>query len=306
MNKNIKKVCIIISAALIAAVNASGVFAATPVPAKSGGNSSSTATQSTGSTSSSGTTDKATSKPASTSSATSKPKATEKATSKPKTSSSSSNATTKPTASVDPSEEPSASPTIVPEDTTTVTDPLVFSEEADKSVVSTDQEMTAPDRRYTTKGGSFGWFILSIIINAIISFIIGNRFYRMSRRDNHILAEIRALKKDIDAKMQYNIGGFSEYETVINNSNKNYASDEEGLKTSDEEKAEELATEIYRKWESQVMAAKEREATRQPAAERRTPGTARSKSRVSQKRNNTGLTGKVKDFISDVFPFDKD
>lgn len=306
MNKKVKIAVITASAALIVTINSMGVLAATPVPSKSNGNMATQAATQAPSNNTSAT-EKATSKPtvAATAKATSKPKETEKATSKPKATTS---ATVKPTATADPSGEPLESPTIAPTDGTTEnTNPLVFSEETDKSIVSTVDEAAAADGRYTTKGGSFGWFILSIIINAVISFIIGNRFYKMSRRDTHVLAEIRAIKKDIDAKMQYNIGGFSEYETVINNSNKSYAKDESGIKSGEEAKAEELATEIYKKWENQVMAAKEREMSRKTAELKKTQtSSGRSRSRTIQKRNNSGLSGKVKDFINDVFPFDKD
>ena len=46
--------------------------------------------------------------------------------------------------------------------------------------------------------GANGWFIFTIIINAIISFWIGNRFYKLSKKDNHLSFEIRALRKDIE------------------------------------------------------------------------------------------------------------
>ena len=68
-----------------------------------------------------------------------------------------------------------------------------------------------------SKGWAVFWFIFTIIINAIISFWIGNRFYKLSKKDNHLSFEIRALRKDIEEKFVNNVGGFSEQEVDIKN-----------------------------------------------------------------------------------------
>lgn len=319
MNR-VKRISMTAAAVLIIAANTAGVFAATPVPSKAGNTTTDQTTQTTTqtdkttATSTAQATAKATSKATATAKATSK--ATAKATATAKTSSTSTaKATSKPKATTGTDEEdPEATVEVTVEPTEQVTsnnEPLVFSEEADKGVLGTEEDTAANSNRYTTKGGSFGWFVLSLIVNAIISFIIGNRFYKMGRKDTHVLAEIRALKRDIDAKMQNNIGGFSEYETVIENSNKNFGDEEKSAntiaaqsapeKTEDEIKAEEMANEIYRKWESQVLAAKEREAARSNAN-----GNRPNRTRTSPKKNQNGFSDKVKDFINDVFPFDKD
>jgi len=308
MNK-IKRSFMIAAAVLVLTVNAAGVFAATPVPSKTNGNATTQTTQKTESTDKTETTAKATEK----ASATAKAKATTKATAKA-TSKATAKATSKPKATSDTkaSQEPEATEdaeievTIEPtaEPVTAKNDPLVFTEEADKGVLGTEEETMVNAKRYTTKGGAFGWFVLSVIVNAIISFIIGNRFYKMSRKDTHVLAEVRALKRDIDAKMQNNIGGFSEYETVIENTNSNFGLEEKPQeeKTEDDVKAEEMANEIYRKWESQVLAAKEREAARSNMPSHNRP----NRNKMSQKKNQNGFSDKVKGFINDVFPFDKD
>ena len=312
----IKKISMTAAAVLIIAANTAGVFAATPVPSKSGNATSEQTTQTSQATATSQASAKATSKATATAKATTK--ATAKATATAKTSNSAtSKATSKPKATTGAEEEDAEATievTVEPtEQVTSNNEPLVFSEEADKGVLGTEEDAAANSKRYTTKGGSFGWFVLSLIVNAIISFIIGNRFYKMGRKDTHVLAEIRALKRDIDAKMQNNIGGFSEYETVIENSNKNFGSEEKPTggtvtaqasapeKTEDEIKAEEMANEIYRKWESQVLAAKERQATRS-----NTSGNRVNRTRTASKKNQNGISDKVKGFINDVFPFDKD
>ncbi len=111
------------------------------------------------------------------------------------------------------------------------------------------------NNKYLTKGGAAFWFIFTIILNIIVSFWIGNRFYRLSRKDNHVAGEIRALRKDVEEKFAASIGGFAEAEVDISNSNESYASDNEGIKPPDkkpqlrEVSAEE--EERFRKWEEQ-------------------------------------------------------
>ena len=74
----------------------------------------------------------------------------------------------------------------------------------------TDTSTQVSNKKYLSKGWAVFWFIFTIIINAIISFWIGNRFYKLSKKDNHLSFEIRALRKDIEEKFVNNVGGFSE------------------------------------------------------------------------------------------------
>ena len=62
----------------------------------------------------------------------------------------------------------------------------------------TDTSTQVSNKKYLSKGWAVFWFIFTIIINAIISFWIGNRFYKLSKKDNHLSFEIRALRKDIE------------------------------------------------------------------------------------------------------------
>ena len=66
----------------------------------------------------------------------------------------------------------------------------------------TDTSTQVSNKKYLSKGWAVFWFIFTIIINAIISFWIGNRFYKLSKKDNHLSFEIRALRKDIEEKIK--------------------------------------------------------------------------------------------------------
>ena len=117
----------------------------------------------------------------------------------------------------------------------------------------TDNSTQVSNKKYLSKGWAVFWFIFTIIINAIISFWIGNRFYKLSKKDNHLSFEIRALRKDIEEKFVNNVGGFSEQEVDIKNLNESLALDDEGLKPTakqpalNEVSAEEEAR--FRRWE---------------------------------------------------------
>lgn len=118
----------------------------------------------------------------------------------------------------------------------------------------TETSTAVAEKKYTTKGGAFGWFLLSVIINSILSFAIGNRFYKMSKKDSHLTSEIRALRRDVEEKFAANVGGFSEPEMDISNSNDDYSSGIDGIKmkavASDGE--QESAEDIFKRWESQL------------------------------------------------------
>ena len=138
------------------------------------------------------------------------------------------------------------------------------SSEENKQTVNTVVTTVAPattekavsEKKYTTKGGAFGWFLLSLIVNSILSFAIGNRFYKMAKKDTHVTSEIRALRRDIEEKFAANIGGFSEQEKDVTNSNADYSIDPDGIKpnTAPSKETEESAEEVFRRWESQLAA----------------------------------------------------
>ena len=109
------------------------------------------------------------------------------------------------------------------------------------------------DSKYLTKGVAAFWFIFITVVNTVLSFWIGNRFYRLSKKDNHISAEIRALRKDVEEKFVSSVGGFAEQEVDINNMNESMALDDDGITLPEKQpllrevSAEE--EERFRRWE---------------------------------------------------------
>ncbi len=128
--------------------------------------------------------------------------------------------------------------------------------EATLNVVSSvDSEQTAvANKKYVSKGGLAVWIIISMIINAIISFCIGNRFYKLSQKDSHITAEIRALRRDVDEKFLQSVKGFTEQETDIANANDDYSMSDEGITIPQRQPRErrEPVDDEFRKWETQM------------------------------------------------------
>lgn len=108
--------------------------------------------------------------------------------------------------------------------------------------------------KYLTKGGAAFWIIFTIVLNGALSFWIGNRFYRLARKDNHVSAEIRALRRDIDEKFAKSIDGFAEQEVDIENLNESLAMDGEGIRMSERQPVmREISPEEeerFRKWEA--------------------------------------------------------
>ncbi|MCD8181128.1 MAG: hypothetical protein LUF26_06605 [Firmicutes bacterium] len=199
---------------------------------------------------------------------------------------------------------------------------------------SSQSEVTS--RRYLTKGWAAFWFILTILINGIFSFWIGNRFYRLAKKDNHVSGEIRALRKDVEEKFVMSVGGFAEQEVDINNLNESLASDADGIKPAGKPSAYREVSpeeeERFRKWE---------EAQSRPRTERTRPKSTvkeeldedldevkkiRRKNYQPKREANTfdeddgedldetkkinlkndGVKSKAKEFLGDIFPFKED
>ena len=196
------------------------------------------------------------------------------------------------------------------------------------------------NKKYLTKGGAAFWIIFTIVLNGALSFWIGNRFYRMSKKDNHLSSEIRALRRDIDEKFVKNIGGFVEQELDIKNLNENLSADEEGIKTPEKQpvisdiSAEE--EERFRKWEeSQTKSKTERKKNRSQLREElqddmddvkkikrknyqpsRRASIADDIDDAEEEENleetkeikikNSAVKNKAKEIINDIFPFKED
>ena len=196
--------------------------------------------------------------------ATTRPRPGTTATETTSSSDSSSNSSSSSSSSNDSDDEDEDESSSDSEKSSTAAPKSTASSEENKQTVNTVVTTVAPattekavsEKKYTTKGGAFGWFLLSLIVNSLLSFAIGNRFYKMAKKDTHVTSEIRALRRDIEEKFAANIGGFSEQEKDITNSNADYSIDPDGIKanTASSEETEESAEEVFRRWESQLAA----------------------------------------------------
>lgn len=119
--------------------------------------------------------------------------------------------------------------------------------------VTSTQTAELENSKYLTKGGAAFWFIFTIILNLAVSFWVGNRFYRLSKKDSHISAEIRALRKDLDEKFSNSVGGFAEQEINIKNLNDSFAMNDDGIKPAEKtpvlREISDEEEERFRKWE---------------------------------------------------------
>lgn len=126
------------------------------------------------------------------------------------------------------------------------------------------------NKKYLTKGGAIFWFAFTVVLNSVLSFWIGNRFYKMSKKDNHMAAEIRALRRDVEEKFVKSVGGFSEQEIDINNLNESLAMDDEGIKPVERQiEYRETGTEDeerFRRWEAAQSAPRSERARQQSKA----------------------------------------
>ena len=117
------------------------------------------------------------------------------------------------------------------------------------------QEEPQKERNYVTMGGMLIWFLLAVVLNAAISFWVANRFYKMSRKDTHVTAEVRALRRDVEEKFVSNVGGFTEMENEISNNNEDYSMEGGGIKIPDRKAKETpmvsdgFEEDAFRQWE---------------------------------------------------------
>lgn len=123
-------------------------------------------------------------------------------------------------------------------------------------VVTEAPAASAANKSYTTKGGAFLWFLLSVIVNTVISFAIANRFYKLTRRSNQVQSELRALRRDLEDKFSDSVGGFVESNVDITNTNDDYSMGEDGIKMtpSSTVNVEDEPEDIYKQWEEQFGA----------------------------------------------------
>lgn len=188
-------------------------------------------------------------------------------------------------------------------------------------VPQTQSAPAAPAEHSETKTGVsfatvFLMFVLAIIVNAAVSFVISNRFYKMSKKDSHLQAEIRALRRDISEKFTGSVKEIKEKAATVTNNNKNYSRDG-GITYKDEEPSEEIA-EIAKRWNISVEDAADPDVkirtTRRTSAERshgagetRRIPTAENKGGIDADADvSDSVKDKAKKFLGDIFPFEEE
>lgn len=220
-----------------------------------------------------------------------------------------------------------------PNDTASVTDAVKDSGSKDKTTSASDNFVQEPDnvvsqatsqgvspKKYLTKWGGFFWFLLSVLVNFILSCWISNRFYKLAKRNTQGSAEIRALRKDIEEKFASTLTDINEPAIEVLNRNENYARSEDGIQMPDRRQSVEIKEEereILGKWDEKRTAPKAEEAEEPVTYEMKTPAIefveeekeepkeeiesipSRSKIDSIAKAGN-----RAKDFLSNIFPFE--
>lgn len=188
-----------------------------------------------------------------------------------------------------------------------------------------DSEKAADEKKSVSVGTMIGWLLVSIIINAAISFWIGNRFYRLSKKDTHITSELRALRRDVEEKFLQSVGGFTEQATDIENSNENYSMNEEGITMTRRQREKQPSSpeedEMLKKWEdrmnsrqqSRTSARREessfesnRRRKYQPTREEIEPDIEDYDEDEDVSESRSGIKSKAKGILNDIFPFKED
>lgn len=181
----------------------------------------------------------------------------------------------------------------------------------DQVNIVTDTEKTSSSKGSVSIGAMIIWLIISVIINAVISFWIGNRFYRLSKKDTHITAEIRALRRDVEEKFIGSVGGFTEQAMDIDNSNEDYSMNDEGITMTRRQRGEapssEEEDEMLKRWESRQQTRPsqrdgfERRRKYQPTREELEP-----QDYEEDEEAESPIKSKAKEILGDIFPFKED
>lgn len=184
---------------------------------------------------------------------------------------------------------------------------------SDQVNIVTDTEKTSGSKGSVSIGAMILWLLVSVIINAVISFWIGNRFYRLSKKDTHITAEIRALRRDVEEKFIGSVGGFTEQAMDIDNSNGDYSMNDEGITMTRRQRAEAPQAEeddMLKKWESRQQTRRpsqrdsfERRRKYQPTREELEP---EIEDYEEDEEAESPIKSKAKEILGDIFPFKED
>lgn len=185
--------------------------------------------------------------------------------------------------------------------------------------IVTDTEQSQSKKGSVSVGTMIIWLIISVLINAGISFWIGNRFYRLSKKDTHLTSEVRALRRDVEEKFLMSVGGFAEQETDISNANEDYSRDSEGITMQRRQRQDEVSTaeedELLRKWEGRMdtrqngRASSGFERKYEPGVRRKYQPT-REEEPIDEdeyeEESKSGIKSKAKGILNDIFPFKED
>lgn len=185
---------------------------------------------------------------------------------------------------------------------------------SDQVNIVTDTEKTSGSKGAVSIGAMILWLFVSVIINAVISFWIGNRFYRLSKKDTHITAEIRALRRDVEEKFIGSVGGFNEQAMDIDNANEDYSINDEGITMTRRQRGEapssEEEDEMLKRWESRQQTRRpsqhdgfERRRKYQPTREELEP---EIEDYEEDEEAESPIKSKAKEILGDIFPFKED
>ncbi len=160
------------------------------------------------------------------------------------------------------------------------------------SSVATQNVTETSNKKYLSKFGGFLWFLLSVIVNFIISCWVGNRFYKLSKKSTQTSAEIRALRKDIEEKFASTIHDISEPALEVVNSNDNYSRTDEGISMPNRQPKVEITDEereILKKWDSRQSKHEEPEHAHEYTDEFEDEGYERSFRSYQPTRSSSGI-----------------
>lgn len=125
--------------------------------------------------------------------------------------------------------------------------------------VTSGAAASSTNKKYQSRLGGFLWFLLSVIVNFVISCWVGNRFYKLAKRSAQGSSEIRALRKDIEEKFASTIKDISEPAVEVINQNESYARTDEGIAMPERRGHIELndeEREMMRRWDSRRASAR--------------------------------------------------
>lgn len=214
--------------------------------------------------------------------------------------------------------------------TTAAPETAAVNSTAPVSVTTQAGSQNVSSSKYLTKWGGFFWFLLSVIVNFILSCWVGNRFYRLARRSAQSSSEIRALRKDIEEKFASTLKDINEPVVEVVNRNESFARSDEGVEMPERRATVEInddEREILGRWDMKRTAARPVEvdeeeivadsARRSYAPTREMSGIefeesdeeAKPEKASSQLRSKMDAAvkagNKAKDFLSNIFPFDE-